>query len=110
MDGANGRRDTKRGKQRRLYLLKRHIGLLLDQVQQEGGMGLERRPARLVDYRRNATRRFPLLRPPDRGGGADIEFARRFATRQPALDRLDHPFPKVLRIGSHPTPPNQMRD
>jgi hypothetical protein len=30
MDGANSRRDTKRSNQRRLYLLERHIGLLLD--------------------------------------------------------------------------------
>ena len=69
-------------------------------------MGLERRPARLVDRRRNAARRFPLLRPPDRGGGADIELARRFAPRQPALDCLDDPLPKVFGIGSHQTSPN----
>jgi len=109
MDGADGSGDTNSGKQRRLDLLERHIGLLVHEVEQKGSMGLERRPARLVDHRRNAARRFPLLRPPDRGRGADIELARRFAPRQPALDCLDDPLPKVFGIGSHQTSPNQMR-
>ncbi len=109
MDGADRRGDTNRGEQRRLDFRERHIGLLVDEVEQKGSMGLERRPARLVDRRRNAARRFPLLCPPDRGGGTDIELARRSAPRQPAFDCLDDPLPKVVGIGSHQTPPNQMR-
>src|SRR5215210_457172 len=95
-----------------LQLGQRQVRLASHEVQEPGGMWLQRRTALPASRtRRNAAHLLLQRRPSDRRRRAHLEPRRRLPPRHPGRDLRNHPLPQIYRTGRpHRHLPNQRLD